>query len=98
MTNSLHTHCPFERVVVDSNGHIKETVCQGKPLAHGWCAEHQAAQTLLDVGARLGYPRIQVTQYRAIDAGRGCWHAYARRAPIRWLQDDLPCFLMPHQR
>jgi len=88
MTNSLHS--PFERVVVDSDSHIKTTACRGKPLTNGWCAEHQAAQTLLDVGAQLGYPRIQVTRYRAIGAGRGCWHAYARCAPTRWLQDDLP--------
>jgi hypothetical protein len=63
----------------------------GKPLAHSsWCAEHQQAQTLLDLGAQLGYPRTQLTRHRAIGAGRGSWEAYACRAPDSWLGHDLP--------
>jgi len=89
MTNPPHPHCPCERVVVDSDGHIKATHCQGKPLAQGWCAEHQGAQTLLDVGERFGYPRIQVMNSCAVGAGRRSWQAHARCAPARWLQDDL---------
>ena len=84
-------HCPFAYAVVDRTGSIKAVPCQGKPLAYtSWCAEHQHAQTLLDLGARLGYPRIQLTRHRAIGAGRGNWEAYACRAPATWLRHDLP--------
>jgi hypothetical protein len=83
--------CPFVYTVVDRTGHIKGAPCQGKTLARsGWCAEHQQAQTLLDLGAKLGYPRIQVTRHRAIGAGCGSWEAYACRAPDSQLRHDLP--------
>jgi Toprim-like len=84
--------CPFEQTIVDRTRFIKWVPCQGKPLVErsGWCAEHQQAQTLLDIGAQLGYPRIQVTRQRAIGAGRGSWEAYACRAPAGWLCHDLP--------
>lgn len=82
------TQCPFERIVVDRKGYVKTAPCQGRPLAHGWCAEHQEAQVLLDLGARLGYPRLQLTEYRAVGAGRANWQAYACRAPARWLHHD----------
>ena len=56
-----HARCPFVCVVTDRKGHIKGVPCQGKPLAGSiWCAEHQQAQTLLDLGAKLDYPRIQL--------------------------------------
>jgi DNA primase len=88
--------CPFVYTVVDRTGHIKGVPCQGKALARsGWCAEHEQAQTLLDLGAQLGYPRIQLTRHRAIGAGRGSWEAYACRAPASWLQHDLP-FIQSH--
>jgi DNA primase len=88
--------CPFVHTVVDREGHIKGAPCQGKALASsGWCAEHQQAQTLLDLGMQLGYPRTQLTRHRAIGAGRGSWEAYACRAPARWLGHDLP-FIRSH--
>jgi Toprim-like len=91
MPSSLpRPRCPFECIVIGRDSHIKAVACQGKPLANGWCAEHQEAQTLLDLGARLGYPRVQLTQYRAIASGRGGWEAYACRAPDKWLRHDLP--------
>ena len=83
--------CPFVFAVANRQGHIKGVSCQGKPLAGSvWCAEHQQAQTLLDLGAQLGYPRTQLTRHRAIGAGRGSWEAYACRAPAKWLCQDLP--------
>jgi hypothetical protein len=83
--------CPFVYTVVDREGHIKGAPCQGKAIASsGWCTGHQQAQTLLDLGAKLGYPRIQVTRHRAIGAGLGSWEAYACRAPTSWLEHDLP--------
>ncbi len=83
--------CPFVHAVVDRTGSIRGAPCQGKPLANSiWCAEHQHAQTLLDLGAKLGYPRTQLTRHRAIGAGCGSWEAYACRAPATWLRHDLP--------
>jgi hypothetical protein len=88
---SPQIRCPFVHAVVDREGHIKGVPCQGKPFARSsWCAEHQQAQTLLDLGVKLGYPRIQLTRYRAIGAGRGSGEAYACGAPARWLGHDLP--------
>jgi hypothetical protein len=85
------TQCPFVYTVVDGEGHIKGVPCREKRLASsGWCAEHQQAQTLLDLGATFGYPRIQVTSHRTLGAGRGSWEAYACRAPANWLRHDLP--------
>ena len=87
---SPHARCPFVFVDADRKGHIKGVPCQGKPLDGSvWCAEHQQAQILFDLGAQLGYPRIQLTRHRAIGAGRGSWEAYACRAPIKWLCHDL---------
>ena len=87
---SPQARCPFVFAVADRKGHIKGVPCQGEPLAGSiWCAEHQQAQTLLDLGAQLGYPRTQLTRHRAIGAGRGSWEAYACRAPVKWLCHDL---------
>ena len=88
--------CPFVYTVVDREGHIKGVPCQGKPLARSnWCAEHQQAQTLLELGIKLGYPRIQLNRHRAIGDDLGSWEAYACRAPARWLEHDLP-FIRSH--
>jgi hypothetical protein len=82
--------CPFIHVMPDRKGHLKGGPCQGKPLAgSAWCAEHQQSQTLLDLGAQLGYPHIPLSRHRAIGAGCGNWQAYACRAPARWLHHDL---------
>ena len=87
---SPQSRCPFVCAIADRKGHIKGVPCQGKPLAgSAWCPEHQQAQTLLDLGAILGYPRIQLTRHRAIGLGRGSWEAYACRAPAKWLCHDL---------
>ena len=85
-----HARCPFVYTVADRKGHIKGIPCLGEPLAGSvWCAEHQQAQTLLDLGAQLGYPRTQLTRHRSIGLGRGSWEAYACRAPAKWLCHDL---------
>ena len=82
--------CPFVCTVADRKGHMKGLPCQGKPLAGSvWCAEHQQAQILLDLGAKLGYPRTQLSLHRVIGAGCGNWEAYACRAPMKWLCHDL---------
>lgn len=88
---SPQARCPFVIAAADRKGSLKGVPCQGKVLVGGrWCAEHQQAHTLLDLGAKLGYPRTQLTRHRAISAGRGSWEAYACCAPARWLRHDLP--------
>ncbi len=84
------TRCLFELVSVGSDQRIRATRCPGKALANGWCEAHQHTQEILDLGASLGYPRIEVTPHRAIGEGKGSWTAYAKRATPRWLSHDLP--------
>jgi hypothetical protein len=84
------TRCPFVFAVADRKGHIKGVSCQGAPLKGSmWCREHQQAQQLLDLGARLGYPAVHPSRYRAIGAGQRGWEAYACHAPEKWLCHDL---------
>jgi len=84
------TQCPFKLVTVGRDQRVKTVPCRSKTLANGWCSSHQHAQELLELGAKRGYPRVQLTQYKAIGKGKGSWEAYASRAPERWLRSDLP--------
>ncbi len=89
-------HCPFEcRKTVQRYGskadlYIVKTPCTGKPLANGWCAWHQSSQELLDWGAQIGYPRLQVNSALWITGGIANWEDYAvcypasRREQITW--------------
>jgi hypothetical protein len=90
LSPSPRTCCLFELVSVGSDQRIRATRCPGKALANGWCAAHQHAQEVLNLGAHLGYPRLEVTPHRAIGEGKGSWIAYAKRATPRWLSHDLP--------
>ena len=87
---SSSSHCQFELVTVGRDQRIRASRCLAKALANGWCEAHQHAQEVLDLGARLGYPHLDLTPHRAVGAGKGCWQAYAARATTRWLQHDLP--------
>ena len=51
--------------------------CAGKPRANGWCEEHQRSALLLDIGAALGYPRVEVSECNIIPAGLRSWEQYA---------------------
>lgn len=97
--------CPFEIVKVVGKGkdeRIKVVPCTGETLENGWCKAHQEANTLLELGAVLGYPRVdqlgryvddysRQTKYaRVIGQGVGSWEAYAQRATATWLKTDLP--------
>ena len=82
--------CPFELAVVGNDQRVRAVECRGKAQANGWCETHQHAQELLCLGATLGYPRIEFPAYRAIGEGKGCWEAYARRAPASQVRQDLP--------
>jgi hypothetical protein len=84
------SHCRFELVMVGRDHRVRASKCRRKALANGWCEAHQHAQEVLDLGALLGYPRLEVTPHRAIGAGQGCWEAYARRATPSWLHHDVP--------
>jgi hypothetical protein len=83
------SHCRFELVTVGRDHRVRASKCRRKALANGWCEAHQHAQEVLELGARLGYPRLEVTPHRAIGAGQGCWEAYARRATPSWLHHDV---------
>jgi hypothetical protein len=40
--------------------YIFPSPCTGRTLKNGWCLTHQYCQELLERGARIGYPRMQV--------------------------------------
>jgi hypothetical protein len=59
------------------NMYIVKSPCTGKPLKNGWCAMHQYCLEMLERGARLGYPRMQVNEGLWIGAGIANWEGYA---------------------
>ncbi|BCL83152.1 hypothetical protein ccbrp13_56170 [Ktedonobacteria bacterium brp13] len=65
--------------------------CIGKPLASGWCAEHQVAQELLEIGAKLRYPEIFMgkTGARGIFCGLIHWERYAEVTSAKFLKEDV---------
>lgn len=78
---------------------LKHARCTGKPLAHGWCEEHSRAAILLDLGAKLGYPEVDIPVYgaqgelittRTILAGVQNWEAYGEKVTRKHLAHDLP--------
>lgn len=79
--------CPFEclkrvtRYGSKQDMYILPTRCTGKPLNNGWCSEHRHAQQLLELGANVGYPRLQINIVLWIGEGRANWEAYAVRCP-----------------
>jgi hypothetical protein len=73
------------------------TGCIETPLQGGWCKEHVRSGQLLELGATLGYPEVELsfqasygqTASRTIGAGVVGWEAYAEIAPERWLVRDM---------
>jgi hypothetical protein len=55
--------------------------CKQRPLANGWCEEHQLAQAMLDLGAMISYPRVQLNPHLCLPAGKASWeeHVVCRR-------------------
>lgn len=87
------SRCPFQHMTVSG----KQQRCTGKPLTpNGWCNEHQKSALLLDMGARLGYPRVELGA-TAIGAGLANWEGFACYAVtamntalprVKWLLDQ----------
>ncbi len=85
------SQCPhMETVIVGKERHMRAIPCTGKPGAHGWCEQHERVHLLLELGAKLSYPRVEVNEYRVIGAGVACWERYATLATGAWLKNDLP--------
>lgn len=71
--------------------------CFNTPLAGGWCKEHMRSGQLLELGAQLGFPEVELffdASYgkraaRIISVGVTGWEAYAEIAPERWLIRDM---------
>lgn len=88
--------CPHEVLV---NG--RALPCRGRPAEHGWCVGHQKSHELLELGAALGYPEVELsfpTGYRDGQPTTGAriigesvmgWEAYAECAPEKWLARDI---------
>jgi hypothetical protein len=58
--------------------YIVPAPCTGKPLKNGWCTLHQHSFELLEKGAQLGYPRMQINIGLWIGSGVGNWEGYAQ--------------------
>lgn len=77
--------CPFEYPrTVQRHGskldmYVVAAPCKAPPLKNGWCANHQHCQEFLDMGAQLGYPRVQLNIALWIGSGLANWEAYAVR-------------------
>jgi DNA primase len=79
----------------------KNTPCKGKPLEHGWCAEHARSHELLCLMAEVGFPEVELTFQtgyrdgkpvmgsRVIGKGVASCEAYAEVAPEKWLVRDI---------
>jgi hypothetical protein len=63
--------------------------CKGKVLSNGWCEEHQVSQQILEAGALINYPSVQLGEHRSVGVGKACWEAHVLRGPLKWLQRDL---------
>jgi hypothetical protein len=67
------------------------------PLQGGWCKEHARSGQLLELGASLGFPEMELSfdagygkrAARIIGSGIAGWEAYAEVAPERWLVRDM---------
>lgn len=75
--------CPFEhargvwRFRSKLYQYMVKAPCTERTLKNGWCAAHQHCQELLECGARLGYPRMQISEYLLVGSGRANWEGYA---------------------
>lgn len=80
------SRCPHQKMVIVKDGKwekVKAIACAGKPGPTGWCVEHGQAHALLELGAKLGYPCMQLDERRMIEDGVASWEEYATRSLTR---------------
>jgi hypothetical protein len=89
--------CPGQvHTTVDIPGETKKNrsmtfrECGARALAHGWCEQHKHAALLLDMGAALGYPRVEVSPFNIIPAGMTSWEGYAVGTGDQAMKAALP--------
>jgi hypothetical protein len=75
--------------------YVVQAPCKALPLKkNGWCESHQHCQELLDRGAQLGYPRVQLNVCLWVGAGLANWEAYAVRFPAK--RRDQVMYMLEH--
>ncbi len=84
--------CAFQVMDVARDGRVTSSPCKERPLANGWCAEHQHAQRGMDIGERLRWQSVEIpmtAEFRdngispftlIIGQGKMGWLAYFERA------------------
>lgn len=77
--------CPH--VIFSQN--YKKMHCQGKPLAHGWCATHAKSQELLEFASKLNFPELKVSESYWIEQGIEQWEGYAESVSEAHLTRDI---------
>lgn len=98
------SRCPHmvirEARVSDKIRHPVSRVCGVPATENGWCQEHRHSYRLLEVGAQLGYPAVELgpllksgqgeaTRPRGIIAGCQNWEAHAELVSAKHLQQDI---------
>lgn len=78
--------CPCYTIDWTDAGSYKKQVklpCHNEPADNGFCSEHQASYDILQIGAKLGYPELQIpftwkhkTLQRTVHAGLQCWEEH----------------------
>lgn len=62
-------------------GSVKSIQCKNEAQANGWCEKHQHAQIGMDLGAKIGYRSIEITEAcTIIGQGKENWLAYFERS------------------
>lgn len=92
--------CPFRETVATTTNQrannrpvyaMQGKVCAARATYNGWCETHQYSHTLLELGAKLNYARVELGETpRIIGAGVESWEAYAEAASRDYLKKDLP--------
>jgi hypothetical protein len=72
--------------------------CKAAPLKNGWCKEHQHCLALLEQAARLGFPRVQVSEGLWIGEGVGNWEVYAVHHPLKRQEQVMKALLKLEER
>jgi Toprim-like len=66
-------------------------LCKNKRVAPGlFCERHKHNALILDMGAKVGYPVLQLNQYVSIEAGYSAWLEHARRRTTDQLVGIVP--------
>jgi hypothetical protein len=80
--------CPHG-VLVERKSLMYREICNQPATHDGWCEAHALSHRFLELGASLGYPALDLNQYRGVFAGCANWEGYAEIFNARHLASDI---------